>query len=510
MFFYEKINIMIYYIVDYNKEQNLKKLNKKSRLEKKEEIKEKNNKKLSTFSIGYVIIVTILAILTFLVAKINILPNKYLTLFIVITVVFCIILGALNIKRDKKIAKIFYYILLIPTILISIIGLKGLYSAYKVFDSFNKSSFVSKKFYLVTDEESLEYNNNSEEEVGVIGLNKSTSIAFDKFKEENKYIKKEYKNIIELTNKLISNDLHLLFLSEGEYNLIIETVPNIKEKLRIIHEFILEEKIEEKEEPKKEKDNGAFVIYIAGIDTRSGVNVDSTTDVNIICTVNPKTNQVLLTNIPRDTYVQLKDTTGLKDKLTHAGSYGINMSKGTLEDLLDIKIDNFVRINFEGVVNAINYINGVTIFNDRAFNVGNDYFGYGNIYLDGRRALIFSRERHKMLHGDFDRGKNQQKIIAAVIEKISTNPTLLTKIDNIMLGLSNEIYTDIPVDMVKEYAKNQLDKMPKWNIKSNALEVKGANAPTYSIPNQELYVGIVNEESLNKIKNEINNVLEAE
>lgn len=482
--------------------------NRKKSLEK-EENKDLNTKKELFFSISYILTLVILAVLNLLTYKLNILPKKYMFAFLGLSVLLALILGVLNIFRKKIFAKIMYYLILIPTFVFSLVGLKGIHSANKVFDGLSNAKMVTSKYYLVTDKENISFSKESKENVGVLNINENFLKAFDKLKEETKYEKKEYTNLNEMTSDLISSKLNIILLSEGEYNFIISTFPNLKDKLKIIHEFTLEEKVEEvKEDLGKKKDkNGSFILYIAGIDTRSGQNVNSLTDVNILATINPNTHEILLTNIPRDTYVQLKGTTGLKDKLTHAGIYGIDMSIGTIENLLGVDIDNFVRINFGGVIKAIDLIGGVNVYNDTAFTRGGVYYGTGNIYLDGKNALVFSRERKQLPNGDFDRGRNQQKIISAVIQKMTTDPKIIAKIDDIILAMSSEIYTNISVDTMKEYARKQINEMPKWQIKTNDLKLTGSYGRNYSMPNQEVYIGIVNEDSLKEIREEIEEVL---
>lgn len=471
----------------------------------KKEKKDKSKKRKHIFSISYLIVLIMLAVLSFFVYNLKILPNKYLGIFFGVIALIALILGVLNLKREKKASKIFYYILLIPTILVSLVGFKGIYSTNKVFNAFKNSKVITNKYYLVTNKEDIKFSTESTEEVGVIKINENANKAFEKLKETTKYNRKDFNNINELVNNLIEGKINIILLSEGEYDFVIEQFPILKNKLRFIYEFTLEEKVEQKEN-KRDK-NGAFIVYIAGIDTRSGLNINSLTDVNILATVNPNTHEILLTNIPRDTYVNLRGTTGLKDKLTHAGVYGVDKSVGTIEDLFDIEIDNFIRINFSGVIKAIDLIGGVTVFNDKPFYRDGVNFKYGNIHLNGKSALIFSRERKQLAHGDFDRGKNQQKIISAAIQKISTTPSILARLDNIIAAMGKEIYTNITVDFMKEYAKKQIDEMPKWKITSNALEVTGSHGRTYSMPNRNLYIGIINEASLEKTKNEINEVL---
>lgn len=225
-------------------------------------------------------------------------------------------------------------------------------------------------------------------------------------------------------------------------------------------------------------------------------------------TINPNTNEVLLTSIPRDTYVQLSGTTGVKDKLTHAGIYGIDMSKRTIEEFLNIKIDYYVRVNFDSVVAIVDEIGGIELYNDIAFTRGTRYYAAGMIHLNGQDALTYARERKLMPEGDVTRGRHQQKVIEAIINKINNNRELLLNYENIMNKLSMFFQTNMETDVFQFYVKKQLDKMPNWNINSISVECTGSNGQTYSMPGWNLYIAIPNDASVNKTSRYINGIIE--
>ena len=104
------------------------------------------------------------------------------------------------------------------------------------------------------------------------------------------------------------------------------------------------------------------------MDTYGKISSISRSDVNIIASVNPKTKQVLLTTIPRDYYVQLDGTTGYKDKLTHAGIYGIDKSQKTIQNLLGIDINYYVKVNFTSLIKMVDAVCGVNVYSKYSFS----------------------------------------------------------------------------------------------------------------------------------------------
>ena len=109
-----------------------------------------------------------------------------------------------------------------------------------------------------------------------------------------------------------------------------------------------------------------FVIYLSGVDTRGELTEKARSDVNILAVVNPQTKQVALINTPRDYYVDLAGTNS-KDKLTHAGLYGVETSMATLGNLYGVSVDHYIRINFAGFINIVDALGGVDVYSDQAF-----------------------------------------------------------------------------------------------------------------------------------------------
>ena len=234
-----------------------------------------------------------------------------------------------------------------------------------------------------------------------------------------------------------------------------------------------------------------FSLYISGIDVYGDMMTKSQSDVNIIMTVNPNTHEILLTSIPRDYYVQLHGTTGRKDKLTHAAYYGINMSVTTLEDLLNTKINHYFRVNFDAVIKVVDAIGGIDVYSDKAFRsttMSSIYINEGWNHLNGKEALAFSRERKSYATGDRHRGENQQNVIKAMVNKVTSSPALLTNYNEIMNILTGSFQTDIETKEMSDLIKFQLDKMPSWNIKTYNLNGTDSENLTYSLGSLVRYV----------------------
>ena len=251
-----------------------------------------------------------------------------------------------------------------------------------------------------------------------------------------------------------------------------------------------------------------FVLYLSGIDTFGDITARSRSDVNILAVVNTRTKNMLLLSTPRDSYVSYSVTGGAKDKLTHAGIYGVDASIDALEKLYDINIDYYLRVNFTGFVEIIDALGGVEVYSDYDFTVQNirDYHvGYNQV--TGIEALAFARERYSFAAGDFQRAKNQMEVIRAVISK-ATSASMLANYTTVMDAIGKNFNTNMPEDQLTSLIRMQLQDMAPWNITSYTTNGTSRSAETYSMPGQQLYVIDLDQNAINQAKDLIRQVID--
>ena len=259
-----------------------------------------------------------------------------------------------------------------------------------------------------------------------------------------------------------------------------------------------------------------FVVYLSGVDTRGDLTDKARSDVNIIAAVNPVTKQVVLINTPRDYYVDLAGTNS-KDKLTHAGLYGVQTSMDTLGNLYGVDVQHYIRINFAGFINIIDALGGVDVYSDQAFtSVGSPgyydptTFVEGWNHLDGKAALAFARERHAFKTGDVQRGINQMKVIDAMLNKIKS-PALLMGFTKILDAVSDSFVTSLSQNQISALVRMQLSDFAEWNIERYTVTgTSGSSTKCYSAKGQKLYVMKPDENSVAKAKEMIAAVMGGE
>lgn len=308
----------------------------------------------------------------------------------------------------------------------------------------------------------------------------------------------KHATVVQVADALLTEQADAVILNGAGIALLLEedAYTDLLTKARILYTVSLSEleatEPTETTEPEPVDEDtvttAPFVVYISGSDTRSQMLSVSRSDVNILVIVNPETKQVLLLNTPRDYYIPNPAGKGKLDKLTHCGNFGVDCSMEALEELYGLEIDYYAQINFTGFETLIDAVGGVTVYSDQSFTARETNIRKGENHLNGSQALDFSRERYHVSGGDNGRGKNQMKVIKALIEKMTTGTTIISNYTAILRSLEGMFKTSLTMDEISQLAKMQLDEMPAWNVQAFAVTGVGGYEVTYSWPGESLYV----------------------
>lgn len=472
------------------------------------------NKFLRLFNIGLLLISFIFTILNiYYVLKHNFFNFSNINYIVILILI--LLLSILIILFIKKKTKKFTFIVTAIFVLCSYLLFAQLNKTVKIFEKLNENSTISEQVMSVAVLKDSNIDN-------ITDLKDEKIAAPLSIDEEN--INKLLKNIEEKENlsldlekvesyiknyeQLISGNTKAIILNSAYENLIELSNPDYNDKIKKIYEYKITKEVTRK---LGTSSNRAMNIYISGIDTYGPITTVARSDVNIILTVNKDTNKIMLTTTPRDSYVRIADGGNNQyDKLTHAGVYGVDTSLHTLENLYDIKIDYYARINFTSFLKLIDLVGGVDVYNEQEFTSlhGNFYFPVGMVHLDSNKALGYVRERYSLSGGDFDRGKNQQKVMTAVIKKLTTTEAL-SNYEQIINELTNSIQTDMPISEAMSLANEQLNKKSDYMVSSQSLSGTGTmGLPSYAMPGYNLYMMQVDDKSLEEVKQDIRDVLE--
>ena len=216
-----------------------------------------------------------------------------------------------------------------------------------------------------------------------------------------------------------------------------------------------------------------FNLYITGVDQwayEKGTDLERS-DVNMIITVNPLTKKVLITSIPRDAYVELY-TAKQMDKLTHTGTYGVDETLNTVRKWLGIELNYYVKMNFTGARDIINAIGGVEVYSPVAFDSSLEGYHYKKGWndLNGKEAIYFARERHAFEGKDSIRVENQQRVVKAIIKKMTSSRVLLTRYGAIMDAAGEQMSTNLSTKEMTALARMQIAELASWDIETQKIE----------------------------------------
>lgn len=480
--------------------------------------KEKKGRNLLYKFIGILFVIASVMLLA-IVLYIDILPLKYLVIFLgTLAFLNLIIDFFLFRKRVKKKHKKFFSIVALLLTALFTLGSFFIFKTFGVLEEMTEN-FKIYTYHVVVRSDST-YQDIRDLEGKTLGYyndnNPATSNAITKLRNKVKTENDSYGNIETIGKDLLTKETESILLEDSQKTKLDNAgtstssnnpVAGFKNKTRVLFTFKVRLK-QPSDGVNVTKD--VFNVYISGMDEYGEVADISRSDVNMVVTVNPKTKQILLTNIPRDYYVQLHDTKGYKDKLTHAGIYGIDTSKATVEDLLGIKINYYVKVNFSSLEKIVDALGGVDVYSEYDFQSWNGYnFSKGYNKVNGEQALAFVRERKTFNDGDNQRGKNQQAMIEAIFRKC-TSAGMITRYNSLLNSLDDSLLTDMPMRYITKLAKMQLRTGSKWVITSNSLTGTGSTEYTYTYPYQALYVTIPDEDSLKLSKEMISKVTKGE
>ena len=323
-----------------------------------------------------------------------------------------------------------------------------------------------------------------------------------------------FKNDIEtVMSRPLKSTSSASVINNGTFESYLAANEGYEAKIKIIGEIKVEIKAVEKPKTDVSKNlaKKPFLLYISGIDTRTGTMPSrSLSDVNILAAINPATKKILLVNIPRDSYVLVHGDNGLRDKLTHAGSRGgLQLSTATIEDLFGLKVDRNIRVNFNFVTKLVDSIGGVTVTNDlnRTLTLEGCTYQPGDNAVDGKCALRFARERKSYDSGDRHRGENQQQIITRIINKISSNKSIILGYEKILNAIDGSFESNLTSENITSLVRLQLDEMSPWQVESYNVNGSGRLTKTHSYPNQNLYVMDIDQTTLSTAKAKLETVL---
>lgn len=460
-------------------------------------------------------------LLTITVLKLGILPTILLGVVMAVIWGMAAVVGLLVLigwKKKKKglIRRVIACILAVLMIITSVVGYRYLNTANETIESVSGITVEKESIsvYVLKDDLAESIQDTAGYRYGILAKTdrENTDQMLEEVKKETEtdVTPSEYTDQFALADALKNGEVQAVILNDAYVSLYEdeEDYSWFADGTKVLKTTVNEQQLDLSDA--NEEMPESFIMYISGIDTYGGVTERSRSDVNIMAVINRNTHKILLVSTPRDYYVPLSISGGAKDKLTHAGIYGVDVSMETLEMLYGVDIDYFFRLNFSGFIDMIDALGGIDVYSEKEFTVdpiATYHVGYN--HLDGLEALAFARERYSFSEGDFQRGRNQMAVIQAVVEKC-TSKAMLNNYTDVMKSMEGCFQTSLTDGDIKELVKEQLEDPSGWNITSMDVTGTGSRQTTYSMPGRSASVVIPDMDSVESAKTEIQKVLNGE
>ncbi len=476
--------------------------------------KKKANKKSMFKDVGfYFILVYGLLTIGLIVQAItvNVLPMKFL--IPVIVVLLLLFLGMYYLQMGKHVNKINKVLGKILIVILSVIlgfGNWYLFSTGSAFSRMTSGKDVSVVSIVVMKDSPIKkFNDLNGKKMGIMSVG-DLETQDKALKDVKKDLGSEPTEVKYNSYKTFGDDLYegkvdAILLNEGSRGMFEDNHSDFDQKTRVVKQYTY--KSEAKDISKNVNvTKDPFNVYITGMDTFGTISTVSRSDVNMIVSVNPKTHQILMTGIPRDFYISQTCQANQSDKLTHTGIYGVECTISSVENLMDIELNYYARVNFSSVVDIVDALGGITVESPYSFTTS--YGGYqiqqGTNHLNGDQTLGFVRERYAVPDGDRQRSRNQMIAVEAMINK-AISPSIITNYSSIMNAVSGSFQTNMSQKEMTDFIKQQLNDMKGWDIKQ--IQVSGSGANLYSPANGfNSYMMVPNEATVENAKKLIDKI----
>lgn len=477
-------------------------------------------------------------VLNVLLIKANFLPKNYLIIILVGLTLINVFIAYLLFYKPSRLKNILAAVIIIISLVAIVIASDAINQLVKTIEEMNKPVESTMDISVIVNAD------DSIDNLEDIETEKVSYVEQKLFSEDEKLNAlnegKHYKAYPDLLRALLRKDERVILLNENFRTVLEDLYPEFVADTKIIYSTADQEYLDklnkEREEILASREAGdfsgtephetvdpnldedplegsiqsyediavdgtkPFTFYISGIDTYGSIDTTSRSDVNIMGVVNPLTHKVLLVNVPRDSYVPIAGTGGYYDKLTHAGVLGVQASLGTMENLAGRDISTYVKVNFDSLIDIVDVLGGVTVHNPYAFSAGGYYFKQGDIRMDGKMALRFSRERKSLPDGDNDRGRNQMRVIEGIINE-ATKVENLKNYRSLLDSVSSSFKTNLSSEAIANLVKNELSTNEDWQVESISIEGEGAmGLPSYFMPGYRLYFTKLDKNSISEAR----------
>lgn len=445
-----------------------------------------------------IVMIVLMAFFTYQLIKMDILPqNLFIPVILVFVLISLILILWINLMAHGVVSKVFAMIFVLLYTVSMGIGNFYVYKTdgfmqkvtdHKIGDVKNMVSIIVMDDSNIKDLSSLKGKKvgrlNNVDKVGTNKLLKSVK----KKKGSNYFKTKKFDGALSEVEALYNGEIDAMILNESYRGNVtsVEEYEHFSTETRVVYSTSYYTTKKNDSLVVSDITKNPFTILISGNDTTGDVSELSRSDVNMLVTINPKTSTILLTSMSRDTYVETVcdadgDTAcpeGQMDKITHTGIYGLNTTRQTVEKFYDLKVNYSFRVNFTSVIDVVDALDGIDLNVEEGEQC--DLFWanmkpglpVGLHHVDGETALAFARERKAYVDGDYQRVRNQQKVMQAIINR-AISSSALVNYTSFINSLESAFETNMTYDEITDLIKYELQAKPDWKFETYQISGLG-------------------------------------
>lgn len=445
-----------------------------------------------------IVMIVLMAFFTYQLIKMDILPqNLFIPVILIFVLISLILILWINLMAHGVVSKVFAMIFVLLYTVSMGIGNFYVYKTdgfmqkvtdHKIGDVKNTVSIIVMDDSNIKDLSSLKGKKvgrlNNVDKVGTNKLLKSVK----KKKGSNYFKTKKFDGALSEVEALYNGEIDAMILNESYRGNVtsVEEYEHFSTETRVVYSTSYYTTKKNDSLVVSNITKNPFTILISGNDTTGDVSELSRSDVNMLVTINPKTSTILLTSMSRDTYVETVcdadgDTAcpeGQMDKITHTGIYGLNTTRQTVEKFYDLKVNYSFRVNFTSVIDVVDALDGIDLNVEEGEQC--DLFWanmkpglpVGMHHVDGETALAFARERKAYVDGDYQRVRNQQKVMQAIINR-AISSSALVNYTSFINSLESAFETNMTYDEITDLIKYELQAKPDWKFETYQISGLG-------------------------------------
>ena len=445
-----------------------------------------------------IVMIVLMAFFAYQLIKMDILPqNLFIPVILIFVLISLILILWINLMAHGVVSKVFAMIFVLLYTVSMGIGNFYVYKTdgfmqkvtdHKIGDVKNTVSIIVMDDSNIKDLSSLKGKKvgrlNNVDKVGTNKLLKSVK----KKKGSNYFKTKKFDGALSEVEALYNGEIDAMILNESYRGNVtsVEEYEHFSTETRVVYSTSYYTTKKNDSLVVSNITKNPFTILISGNDTTGDVSELSRSDVNMLVTINPKTSTILLTSMSRDTYVETVcdadgDTAcpeGQMDKITHTGIYGLNTTRQTVEKFYDLKVNYSFRVNFTSVIDVVDALDGIDLNVEEGEQC--DLFWanmkpglpVGLHHVDGETALAFARERKAYVDGDYQRVRNQQKVLQAIINR-AISSSVLVNYTSFINSLESAFETNMTYDEITDLIKYELQAKPDWKFETYQISGLG-------------------------------------